>query len=229
MAKRTDVFDATMREIRAQRDAAMEGRRSMPAERLERLHDCLGSEFPIESGLAAAAKERDEMLPDRLADLPRFVEAALAGRLLARAECGRRNRWRAQCRRVVQTTSRRADARTAVSLAAAAAVVAAAVVLVFQSGSRSSRIEVSSPPPVLVAPEATRDSAPHQPASARVGDNFLPPGNDQLTLRISTVELASLQPSLLTARYLSDQSDAGLPLDLPVRQSLMHEKSSRTP
>jgi hypothetical protein len=230
MANERDDFDETMREITAHRDELIERNRAISAERLQRLQRTLSSELPLESAFSDAARLRDEMLSERIVMIPTSVEGALTDRLLARVQSSPRGGWLLAMYRGIVRSWRFAHAAAAVGLATAVAVVGAGVVLTLQSFSKTKPVEVAGDPQVvaLQEPLAAEDAA-RESRAARGGDNFLRPSANQLTLRISTTELALLQASLLTARYVPDERDAGLPLDLPIRQSLMDAEPARMP
>jgi hypothetical protein len=230
MANRSDDLDAAMREITARRDNLVEADKAISADRLQGLHAVLASEFPVEMALSHAARQRDEMLADRVPVIPKFVEASLVGRLLARAKSAASPQPVTRHGRIGQRWWRIVHTPSALQLAATVALLAAGVVLISNLGSGRSPIEASSELLRSASHKArTAERVAHQPSSARAGDSFLPASNNQLTLRVSTTELAALQPSLLTAAFLPDRYDADLPLDLPVRQILMDAAAARTP
>jgi hypothetical protein len=86
---------------------------------------------------------------------------------------------------------------------------------------------------------ATRISEERRPGSIEnaaleaisINDVFRPFA-DHLTLRVNPIELASLEPSLLTInRALPEfeQADRVLPLDLPIRKIRLDVEAIRTP
>lgn len=231
MAKRFDDLDAAMRKIAAQRDDFVRDQGAISADRLQRLHSVLASELPVETALSQAAKQRDETLSAGVPVIPTFVEAALAERLLTRPTLAPCRESVSRYGNFLQTLWRFVfvHAPRPLSVATVVALLTIGVVLFSHWSTRRSGIVVLGGPLVQASPDATTTGGvAYQARSVRFGDYFLPASGNQLTLRVSTTELASLQPSLLIATYLPEH-DAGLPLDLPVRQILMDTEEAMTP
>jgi hypothetical protein len=211
MDKQPDGLAGAMREIARQRDNRLCDAEAIPSDRLQQLQAFLESELPVEAALFAAARQRDKSLSASEPVLPMVVHAALAE----------------------QVRSVRAAARTLDMLrqfgayrAAAALAVAAliGVALLHFSRARNSEARNSSNARrVLVA-----TSEPGLFSRVPLFDGSI----DSLTLQMNRLELASLDPSLLTinrALFDFEPSNRVLPLDLPIRQIHLDVEAIRTP
>lgn len=230
MVRRFHDLEMRLREISSRRDRRLESHMAMPAERLQRLRAVLASKLPLETALSHAATKRDEMLPAGVSVIPTHVQVALAERMMARVGGDRSGQLVICDGKIRRTVWRLAYSPRALALAAAVALFAAGFLLISQWGTRGSRAGVTNAPPKFALSDAiTARDVFQQVMLARLGDSFIPSSDNRLTLNISTTELALLQPSLLTARYLLERHDADLPLDLPIRQSVMNAEAARTP
>ena len=230
MAKHYDDLSAAMREVAERRDEQLrDAGAAITPHRLHRLHAALASEFPAEIALRAVADTRDKSLK-QLPALPRRVELLLHSQLLTRQpgflQRGALQRLSAS----VQTfwAVSRAPTRFAAALALMVVTIAA---LHFGSSGRNDAS-------VLVSQNARHPYFGTQPGGDseyhdRLETHFLRKPADELTLRVSPIELASLQPSLLTINraLLADRGDfeRGLPLDLPIRQILIDGDTTVSP
>ncbi len=233
MDKELDHLSNAMREVAAQRDKLLrESSGAISTDRLQCLHATLASQFPVEAALSEVAIRRDEALGTQAPLLPAHVAVALAQRLSLRRttlESGKAlwlsPSWLYSLLHSVGTPARVMVAVTMVILTAGALKLARWGHI---SGLRIS--DASSQRPAQ--PNSAADPA-HQGAAARSEDSFLPGSGSNLTLRVSTIELASLRPSLLTMNraFLPDryESDRGLPLDLPIRQIFIEAERARMP
>jgi hypothetical protein len=112
--------------------------------------------------------------------------------------------------------------------------IAAAVILLFGGTFYFARPNRAGAP-VRISERGTTATAPLFKTAllTDAGDRFFGNTGGDLTLHVSKVELASLQPSLLSInrailaeRYYADQ---GLPLDLPIRQILSETATPAMP
>jgi len=211
-----------VRDMAAQRDAGLRhGRPEISPERLRRLQAALARKLPVETGLHSAAMRRDASLRTRESQIPPVVKTELTKRLAFSAGFEASESFRFP-RRSVHLSRHR--------LASAAAVAAAVIVLIgggFYFSGSSSRV-----PAIRISGELELPSGKTSVTGSSDAASLTNPGHrlfdssgDHLTLRVGTIELASLQPSLLTINrtILPDrrQGDRGLPLDLPIRQMLI--------
>ena len=211
MDKHVDGLAGAMREIAGQRDNELRDAGAIPPDRLKQLRAFLAAELPVESALFAAAGQRDELLSESEPVLPTVVRAALAEQASSVHAAARR----------LDLLRRFGAYRMAAALAAAALIGAA---LLHLSRARNSGSRTSG--------EARRGfvalSEPGLPSGAGQFDRSI----DSLTLRMNRLELASLDPSLLTInRALLDfePSNRVLPLDLPIRPIHLDVETVRTP
>lgn len=211
MDKQAEGLAGAMREIARQRDNQLHDGAGIPPDRLKQLQAFLAAELPVEAGLFAVARQRDELLSASEPVLSTVVRAALAEEV-----------------RSVRAATRSLDMlrHFGAYQAAAALAVAALIgaVLLHFSRTRNLQARVSSEP----RPDFVANSEPV--ALSDVG--FFDRSGDPLALRMNRVELASLNPSLLTInRPLLDfePSNRVLPLDLPIRQIHLDVETVRTP
>jgi hypothetical protein len=215
MDKRIDGLAGAMREIAEQRDSQLGDSRSISADRMEQLRAILAAELPVETALFAAARQRDKSLSLPEPALPAVVHAALVEQVRsvhAKAKgfdvLGRVASW-------LNAPKWPEPYRTAL-IAAAAVVVTSAILHFSQSrDDRPAHVSGALPNSIanLEAAAFSSDSAP-------------------LSLRVRRVELASLEPSLLTingALPRFEQPDRALPLELPIRQIRLDVEALRTP
>jgi len=224
----TDITDM-MREVAEQRDAGLrEGLPEISPDRLRRLQAALAREFPVECGLDSIAMRRDASLRTRAPQLPTSVETELAKGLTFTGAF--------EASELVRLPS--PSVQLSRRLVSALAIAAAVIVLIggafYFSGSKNpvTAVGVSGKlesPSVRTITTVSSGAASLTDAGDRL---FASSGND-LTLRVSKIELASLQPSLLTMNraILADRrhADRGLPLDLPIREMFIDEATSATP
>ena len=211
-----------MREVAAQRDARLQhGRPEISPERLRQVQAALARKFPVETGLNSAAMRRDASLRSRESQIPPVVETELTKRLAFSAGFEASEPFRFP-RRSVHLFRHR--------LACAAAVAAAVMVLIgggFYFSGPSSHVPSARRLGELELPSGRTSITGSSDAASLThpGDRLFESSGDHLTLRVGKIELASLQPSLLTINrtILADrrQGDRGLPLDLPIRQMLI--------
>jgi hypothetical protein len=211
MDKQADGLAGAMREIAGQRDNQLRDAAEIPPARLEQLQAFLAAELPVETGLFAAARQRDESLSASEPVLPRLVHAALAERVRSVATAPK-----------PLDALRQLGAYRAAAALAVAAVIGAALLHFSRTHNSSARIL-----------RETRSDfvAPSQPGLFS-GVGLFDRSVDPLTLRMNRLELASLDPSVLTinrALFDFDPSNPGLPLDLPIRQIHLDVETVRTP
>jgi anti-sigma-K factor RskA len=214
MDKRIDGLAGTMREIAEHRDNQLGDSRAISADRMEQLRAFLAAELPVETVLFAAARQRDKSLSLPEPALPAVVHAALVEQVRsaqAKAKSfdvlGRVAAW-------LKAPSWPEPYRTAL-IATAAVVVTSAILHFSQSrGDRPAQVSRALPNSIANLEAAfSSDSA-------------------DLSLRVRRVELASLEPSLLTingALPRFEQPDRALPLELPIRQIRLDVEALRTP
>lgn len=221
-----------MRDIAEQRDNLLRGERAISPDRLQRLHAILASELPVETALFAAGRQRDESLSVRVPVLPATIRAALAQQLPPlRAAPKPLDALRLSRIRLHTWWGSLGPTRVAI---AAIVILLAAGALHFADWSSVTRgLRISDP---TLQPTADPKSAPefaHQGLPPHPEERSFTASSDHLTLRVGTMELASLQPSLLTINrvFLPDryEADRSLPLDLPIRQILIDAEAARTP
>ena len=220
MDKRMNGLAGALREIAEQRDNRLRNAGEIPAMRRDRLEAFLAQEFPVETALLAAARRRDESLSMLEPALPAAVHAALS-------EEARSVRGAAKLDLVPQLTAWLQSGGGPRAYRAAAALAAAVIIIGFaavhlSTGNRAVRIPSESRP----VPFFSLGPAAFSKIS------IFERSGDQLTLRPNRLELASLEPSLLTInRALPDleRPDRVLPLDLPIRQIRLDVEAVRTP
>jgi hypothetical protein len=210
MDKRIDGLAGAMREIAEQRDNQLRNAEEISPDRLEQLRACLAGELPVETGLLAAAKRRDESLRWEPV-LPAMVRAALVEQTRSvRKEAKPFNVLR-QLSAWVSATSLSGAYRTAAALAAAI-VVTLAILQLSRSRDAATQTSIALAPNSIPA-DFFSDATP-------------------LTLRVSRLELASLDRSLLTINRAFpkfEQQNQPLPLDLPIRPIRLDVDAVRMP
>jgi len=215
MDKRFDGLAGAMREIAEQRDNQLRDAGAISADRLDKLKAFLGTKLPVETALFTAARQRDKSLSLPEPALPAVVHAALIEQV-------RSARAKAKPFDVLRRVAAWLKApawpepyRTAAI--AAAAIVVTSAVLHFSQSRSGGPAEISSALPSFIA---NPDSAGFSGDSA------------DLSLRVRRIELASLEPSLLTingALPHFEQPGRALPLDLPIRQIRLDVEALRMP
>jgi hypothetical protein len=219
MDKRVDGLAGAMREIAEQRDSQLREAGAISANRLEQLNAFFAMEFPVETTLLAAARRRDASLSAMEPALPAVVRAALIENLGS-------VRAAATPLAVLRQLVAGLKAMSLEPVYGRAAVVAATILVGFalfhfsRSRNQTARISNQSQPDSAMA----LGPAPFANVFERPAD--------QLTLQVSRLDLASLDPSLLTiARALPEfeHADRVLPLDLPIRQIRLDVEAVRTP
>lgn len=220
MDKRLDGLAGAMREIAEKRDKRLREEGAIPARRFKQLEALIAAELPVETALFAAARRRDERLSTAEPMLPVMVRAALVEQVTSKRAAA--NPF-ARLREMVSQF----EARRWAAVHRAAAVIAAVVVITSiglhwsRPTGPANRISNESPSTSSVDPVRV---LPH--------DQLFEKPADRLTLRMSRLELASLELSSLTInRALADleQPDRALPLDLPIRQIRLDVESVRMP
>jgi hypothetical protein len=211
MDKQVDGLAGALRKVARHRDNQLRDAGAIPPDRLKQLQAFLAAELPVEAGLFAAARQRDELLGASEPVLPTVVHAALAEQVRSVRAAAR----------PLEMLRQFGAYRTAAALAVAALIGAA---LLHFSRTRNSSTQVSR--------EALRRFVAPSDAAlfSRVG--FFDRSVDPLTLRMNRLELASLDPSLLTinrALFDFEPSNRVLPLDLPIRQIRLDVETVRTP
>ena len=214
MDKRINGLAGAMREIAELRDNQLREVEEISTARFEQLQAFLAEELPVDTALFAAAKRRDESLSGEPA-LPTMMRAALVEQIRsARSEAKPFSGLR-QLVAWVNGTNLSGAYRTAAAVAAALFVAFAMLQL---SRSRNAAIQTSTAVPPSFIWNADAAAFFNDPA--------------RLTLRVSRLELASLDRSLLTInRALPDfeQGNRPLPLDLPIRPIRLDVEAVRTP
>ncbi|HZE13167.1 MAG TPA: hypothetical protein VE086_05375 [Chthoniobacterales bacterium] len=215
MDKRINGLAGAMRGIAEQRDNQLRDSRVICAERLKQLQAFLEAELPVETALSAAARRRDKSLALPQPVLPAVVHARLVEQV--RAARATANPFEV-LRRVAEwlTTPGWPEPYRTAAIAAAAIVMASAVVH-FSLLRDDARTHISS---------ATPSSITNPEPAAFFSDR------DHLSLRARRIELAALEPSLLTingALPHLEQPDRALPLDLPIRQIRLDVEALRMP
>jgi hypothetical protein len=211
MDRQVDGLAGAMREIARQRDNRLREAAEISPDRLRQLQAFLAAELPVETGLSAAARQRDESLSALEPALPTVVHAALAEQVRSVGAAPRR----------VDMLRQFGAYRAAAALAVAALIGAA---FLHFSRARNSSAEISS--------EARRGFVADSEQILFSRPGFLDRSANPLTLRINRLELASLDPSLLTinrALFDFEPSNRALPLDLPIRQIHLDVETVRTP
>lgn len=209
MDKRIDGLAGAMREIAEARDKRLRKADAISADRAEQLQALLAMEFPVETALNAAARQRDESLSPTEPALPLAVHAALREQVRS-------------ARAAANPFARLRRAYRASALAAAAIIVTAAI-LHFSRTSKPASSVVEQ-----VRPSSIFDQRPALLSNDELFEHF----PDRLTFRSNRLELASLEPSFFNInRALVDleQPDRVLSLDLPSRQIRLDVEPVRTP
>jgi hypothetical protein len=211
MDKQAEGLAGAMRGIAGQRDNQLGDAAGIPPDRLKQLQAFLAAELPVDTGLFAAARQRDRALSASEPVLPMVVHATLAAEV-----------------RSVRAAARPFEMlrhfgvyRAAAALALAALIGAG---LLHFSHTRNLPARVSSDQ----QPGFVANSEPV--AFSEVG--FFERSADPLAFRMNRLELASLDPSVLTInRALLDfePSNRVLPLDLPIRQIHLDVETVGTP
>jgi hypothetical protein len=215
MDKRMEGLAGAMREIAEQRDNQLRASGAICGHRLEQLRAFLATELPVEAALFAAARQRDKSLSLPEPALPAAVHAALVEHLRSvRAKAKPFDALRdlaAWCK-----APRWLEAYRTAAIAALAIVVTSAVLHFSRSREHAATQIFGALPRSVANPESPGFSSDEA----------------HLSLRVTRFELASLDPSLLSLnRALPnlEQSDRGLPLDLPIRQIRLDVEAVRTP
>jgi hypothetical protein len=210
MDKRADGLTGAMREIAEQRDNQLCDGGAISAERLEQLQVFLAAERPVEMALFAAARQRDKSLSLPEPVLPAVVHAALVERV--RTVRGKANPFGVLRQIPAWLRAPRWSEVYRTAAIAAVAIVMTSAVLHF-SRSRDDAATQLSTAPLSSIPTFSSDVPP-------------------LNLGVRRIELASLDPSLLTIKGALphlEQPGLALPLDLPVRQIRLDVEALRTP
>lgn len=213
MDKRINGLAGALREIAEQRDNRLRKAEAISADRVKQLQAFLAAEFPVEAALNAAARQRDESLSVAEPALPLAVHAALRDQV--RSARAAANPWWPEALRL----------RGAYQKAAlvAAAIIITSAVLHFAHTSKPVARSVNQSP---------ASSIFDQNAELLSRDWPFERSADRLTLRVSRLELASLDPSSFTInRALLDLDQPGrvLSLDLPIKQIRLDVEAVRTP
>jgi hypothetical protein len=220
MDKRADGLAGAMREIAEQRDKRLGGAGEISADRLEELEALLAMELPVETALLTAARQRDESLSLPEPALPAVVHAALAEQVQSvRARANPFDALRG-LGAWLAAPSQPVGYRTA-ALVVGTAIIAFALLRVSGLSDSTSR----------VANESRSGSIEYSGQEALIKNDVFGRSVDQLTLRVKRIELASVDPSLLTInRVLPDfePADGLLPLDLPIRQIRLDVEAVRS-
>ena len=210
MDKRADGLAGAMREIAEFRDNQLRDAGAIPAKRLEQLQAFLVAERPVETALFVAARQRDKSLSLPELVLPAVVHAALLEEV--RSIRAQAKPFDALRHVAAWLTAPRWSVFYRTAAIAAVAIVMASAVLHF------SRSRDEAAPQLSIAPLS----------SIPTFSSDVPP----LNLGVRRIELASLDPSLLTFKgalpHLG-QPDLALPLDLPMRQIRLDVEALRTP
>ncbi|MFL6521425.1 MAG: hypothetical protein ACJ8NS_14480 [Chthoniobacterales bacterium] len=207
MDKQVDGLAGAMREIAGLRDNQLRDAGGIPPDRLKQLQALLAAELPVEAGLFAATRQRDELLSAADPVLPTAVHAALAEQVRSVRPLDMLRQFGAY--------------RAAAALAVAALIGAT---LLHFSHARNWPTQISSE----ARPGFVANSEPGVLSGVDLFDRSI----DPLTLRMNRLELASLDPSLLTinrALFDFEPSNHVLPLDLPIRQIHLDVETIRTP
>jgi dsDNA-binding SOS-regulon protein len=206
MDRQRNGLAGAMRDIAERRDNLLRNADVISDQRREQLSAFLAAEHPVETALLAAARRRDESCTMAGRALPAAVHAAL----VEEARSARAAVW-----------PRSFSAGYAIA-AAAAVIIAATALHLFRPDTRA-----------IESPSASRSMSLQNlgPAAFTNVSIFQRPG-EHLTSRVNRLELASLEPSLLTInRALPEfeRADRVLPLDLPIRQIRLDVEAVRTP
>ena len=221
MDKRVDGLAGAMREIADARDNRLRKAEAISPQRLEGLQSFLAAQFPVETALNAAARQRDESLSvaepalslavhAALLDQVRFVRSATSPLEVLRSFLA----W-------VQTLSLRRAYQTTALVAVAIIITVAALHFLH-----------SSTPADGIVNRSRLTSLEDRDSALLSRDWLFEPSGDHLTLRGNRLEFASLEPSFLTLnRELPtlEQPDRVLFLDLPIRQIRLDVEALRTP
>ena len=221
MDKQGNGLAGAMREIAGQRDNQLRDAKAIPPDRLKQLQAFLAAELPVESALFAAARQRDESLSASEPVLPTVVHAALAEQVRSARAAAKPLDLLRPFGAWLEAASLSAAYRAAAAVAVAALIGAA---LLHFSSARNSPARISS--------NTERGPVANAEPVAFSAVGLFDRSVDPLTLRINRLELASLDPSLLTinrALFDFDHSNRVLPLDLPIRQIHLDVEAVRTP
>ncbi|HKP04467.1 MAG TPA: hypothetical protein VJU77_14035 [Chthoniobacterales bacterium] len=219
MDRQIDGLAGAMRQIAEQRDSQLCEAEAISPDRLEQLQAFLAAALPVETALLAAARRRDASLGLTQPSLPAAVHLALVEQAVRVSGHPAGIFWSLVA--WFQRSDLAALSRTA---AAAALAVALAWTGLHFSSSRHSAAQISQE-------SAGASNVNPWPAAFSNRDAFKRSAND-LTLGVSRIDLASLDPSLLTnGRAFPDLAlpDRGLLLDLPIRQIRLDVEAMRTP
>ena len=230
MDNQSGNLSEAMRKLAERRDQRLPSSGpSISPDRLRWLHATLAYEFPVEKELRSAADGRDKSLKQRPVLRPPvepLLHRRLSGQRPNPVQPASQQWWAASVRTFWATF--RTNAQFATALVLIALSVGA---LKFGSLNKIGRPTLNSrntPRPYFAK------KAGGEPASEGHLKKWLPRNSsDELTLRVSTIELASLQPSLLRINraLLAERPDfdRSLPLDLPIRQILLDAAATATP
>lgn len=219
MDKRVDGLAGALREIAEQRDRRLRGGDAISAERFKQLQVFLAAELPVEMALYAAARQRDESLSSSGQAVPAVVRAALVEQVRSVRAAG--NPLKALRQFVGRLRAHSPVAYRTAGVVAAAVVIAFAMLKFPRLNNATRRISDGPPPGSFI-----------NPAAAFSDDGIFDRSATALTLRMSRLELASLEPSLLTISRMRrdlEQADRVLPLDVAVRQIHLDVEPMRTP
>jgi hypothetical protein len=211
MDKQVDGLAGALRKVARHRDNQLRDGAGIPPDRLKQLQAFLAAELPVEARLFAAARQRDELLSASEPVLPSVVHAALAE----------------EVRSVRDAATPFEMLRQFGAYRAAAALAVAALIgagLLHFSRARNASAQISS--------EARRGFVALSEPSLFSGVGLFDRSIDPLTLRMNRLELASLDPSLLTinrALFDFEPSNRALPLDLPIRKIRLDVETVGTP
>jgi hypothetical protein len=221
MDKQVDGLAGALREIAEERDNQLRKAGAISADRIERLQAFLAAEFPVETALDAAARQRDASLSVAEPALPLAVQAALREQLRSARAAPSRFEVLRHFLPWLETPSLRRAFRAA-SLAAAAIIVALTMLHFSHSRNPVTRTGNQSRPSSIVDQNPTLFSP----------NLFFDHSDDRLSLRMTRLELASLEPSFITINRAlpdSEQTDRVLSLELPIRQIRLDVETARTP
>ena len=219
MDRQIDGLASAMRQIAEQRDSQLREAEAISPDRLEQLQAFLAAALPVETALLAASRRRDASLSLPQPSLPAAVHLALVEQAVRAS--GHPAGIFSSLVAWFQTSDLAALSRIA---AAAALAVALAWTGLHFSSSRHPAAQISQEPPAA-------SNVNPWPAAFSNGDAFKR-SVDDLTLRVSRIDVASLDPSFLTnGRAFPDLAlpDRGLLLDLPLRHIRLDVEAMGTP
>ncbi len=198
-----DEWSGALRSISEQRDRLLGGTPTISSARRATLDAVLAREFPIEAALREAGERRDLSLGNSSRRIPRFIATNLRNCLTNKGQSVRGG-W-----------SSGASLRTRPMLLAACLVVGLGILLFgnWESLSNHPRDESLALQQIELGPRS-------------------PASRDQLTLRMSAAEMASLRSAFLAVNPTSlddAQAPTRLRLDLPVRVLFRDEAIASTP